>query len=241
MKKYYVYRHIRLDNNEPFYIGVGAKYRSNYTTLTSEYKRAFEKIRRKKLWYDIVEKTDYQVEILMEFDDYNEALKKETEFIKLYGRINNGSGCLANLTDGGQGAVGRIASKESVQKTVSAHIIPVVSKITGQVFPSIKEAANHFGIKPKTLANQLRHNNPRCSFKYLDESLNKPYLNKLFRPVKHKVTGKYFVSVSEAARHAGIKPNLFDFYLKKHPEKIDYELIQNETNAYKKTIKKKAA
>ena len=33
-----------------------------------------------------------------------EAIKKEIEFIKLYGRINLKTGVLANLTDGGEGS-----------------------------------------------------------------------------------------------------------------------------------------
>jgi hypothetical protein len=85
-----VYRHIRLDKNEPFYIGVGV-----------DKHRAIRKSYRNKIWNDIVAKTDYRVEIL--FDDLNkeDAVEKEIELIKLYGRINNSTGSLANLTDGG--------------------------------------------------------------------------------------------------------------------------------------------
>ena len=54
----YVYRHIRLDKNEPFYIGIGSD-------MTN--KRANEKARRSKFWKKIVAKTDYEIEIL--FDD----------------------------------------------------------------------------------------------------------------------------------------------------------------------------
>lgn len=43
----YVYRHIRLDKNEPFYIGIG----SNET-----YKRANTIKDRNKIWYDIAAK-----------------------------------------------------------------------------------------------------------------------------------------------------------------------------------------
>ena len=49
----YVYRHIRLDKNEPFYIGIGA-----------HLKRAYEKTKRNKFWYNVVAKTEYNVEIL---------------------------------------------------------------------------------------------------------------------------------------------------------------------------------
>lgn len=85
-----VYRHIRLDKNEPFYIGIG-----------KTEKRAYNKSGRNKIWKNIVAKTDYRIEIL--FDDLNreEAIEKELEFISMYGRINNSTGSLSNLTDGG--------------------------------------------------------------------------------------------------------------------------------------------
>jgi hypothetical protein len=86
-----VYRHIRLDTNEPFYIGIG---------ITE--KRAYNRINRSNYWKRIVSKTEYRVDIL--FDDLSkeEACEKEKEFILLYGRVDLGTGTLVNLTSGGQ-------------------------------------------------------------------------------------------------------------------------------------------
>jgi hypothetical protein len=93
----YVYRHIRLDKNEVFYVGIGSdKY----------YSRAYTKWGRNKLWKNIVDKTEYSVEILFEDLDWELACKKEIEFIKLYGRKDLKNGTLTNLTDGGQGSLG---------------------------------------------------------------------------------------------------------------------------------------
>jgi hypothetical protein len=92
----YVYRHIRLDKNEPFYIGI-----SNDMSQ----RRSREKTRRSKLWNRIVDKTDFDVEILFDDIPYHEAKSKEIEFIKLYGRIDLGNGTLANLTNGGDGTI----------------------------------------------------------------------------------------------------------------------------------------
>jgi hypothetical protein len=92
----YLYRHIRLDKNEPFYIGIG----SDMT-----FKRAKEKSRRSQLWNKIIAKTDYEVEIIFDDISYHEAKSKEIEFIKLYGRIDLGNGTLANLTNGGDGTI----------------------------------------------------------------------------------------------------------------------------------------
>lgn len=48
INKYYVYRHIRLDKNEPFYIGVGTKTDNKvFTSFKQEFSRAFVRRRRK--------------------------------------------------------------------------------------------------------------------------------------------------------------------------------------------------
>jgi hypothetical protein len=103
----YVYRHIRLDKNEPFYIGIGSD-------MTN--KRANERARRSELWKKIVAKSDYEIEILMDDITFDEAKLKEIEFIKLYGRIDLGNGTLANLTDGGDGLINRIFTPEHRRK-----------------------------------------------------------------------------------------------------------------------------
>lgn len=103
----YVYRHIRLDKNEPFYIGIGT---SKY------YNRAYRTKNRSNLWTRIANKTNYEIEILFDNLTWEQACEKEKEFIKLYGRIDLKTGCLANLTDGGDGAINAIISKEHRQK-----------------------------------------------------------------------------------------------------------------------------
>lgn len=104
-----VYRHIRLDKNEPFYIGIGS------------IKRAYEKSRRNKYWKNIVNMTEYRVDILFEDLTWEGACEKEIEFIQIYGRKDLNSGTLVNMTDGGEGAGGRILSKETKLKISKAH------------------------------------------------------------------------------------------------------------------------
>ena len=84
-----VYRHIRLDKNEVFYIGIGNE------------KRPYTKKSRNKYWHNIVNKTEYRVDILFDDLSWEEACEKETEFIKLYGRKDLGKGTLVNMSDGG--------------------------------------------------------------------------------------------------------------------------------------------
>jgi len=109
INNFYLYRHIRLDSNTPFYIGIGSK-KKNVKFKSDEYCRAFDKARRNRYWHRIVSKCNYDVEIIYECDDRSEIIRKEIEFIKLYGRISDG-GILANLTDGGEGAFGSIRTK----------------------------------------------------------------------------------------------------------------------------------
>lgn len=99
-EQYYLYRHVRIDKNEPFYIGVGRKY---YGKIYKGYYRAKTQSKRNKLWRDIVSKTSYEIEIILESDNLEFVKRKEIEFIALYGRKNLGTGILANLTDGGDG------------------------------------------------------------------------------------------------------------------------------------------
>ncbi len=97
----YVYRHIRLDKNEPFYIGIGTcENDRNYTRAYN-----FDRRHRNKIWYDIYNKTKIEVEIL--FDDVSDkfAKNKEIEFVSIYKRIADG-GTLANITLGGDGMKG---------------------------------------------------------------------------------------------------------------------------------------
>lgn len=101
---YCLYRHIRLDKNVPFYIGIGDE------------DRAYSKFGRNAHWNNIVNKTEYEIEILIEGLTWQEACKKEIEFIQLYGRNDLNLGTLVNLTNGGEGAIGRKVSAETREK-----------------------------------------------------------------------------------------------------------------------------
>lgn len=94
----YVYRHIRLDKNEPFYVGIG--------NSNDNFYRANSKHSRNKIWKSISNKTNYKSEILFDDLTWEEACEKEKEFILIYGKICNNSGILANITDGGEGTIG---------------------------------------------------------------------------------------------------------------------------------------
>jgi hypothetical protein len=88
-----LYRHIRLDNNEVFYIGIGNE------------KRPYKKQSRSSFWHNIVDKTDYDIEVLAKNLSWEDACELEVFMISEYGRRDLGLGNLVNLTDGGDGMV----------------------------------------------------------------------------------------------------------------------------------------
>ena len=91
-----VYKHIRLDNNKPFYIGIGGNK-----------KRATIKQHKSDLWNIIANKSGYRIEYV--YDDISNEDAKQVEWylIKYYGKIiDNIGGTLANITDGGESCLG---------------------------------------------------------------------------------------------------------------------------------------
>ena len=82
--KYYVYFHVRKDNDEIFYIGKGSG------------NRAFSFLNRNQYWHNIVNKYEYDIKIIEENLEEESAFLKEKQLIKAH------SPC-ANLTKGGEG------------------------------------------------------------------------------------------------------------------------------------------
>ena len=91
MNNFYIYRHIRLDKNTPFYVGKGTN------------RRAFVKAGRNIYWQNIADKYGFRVEIIIDDLSEQEALEKEQYFIEFYKNIGV---CEANITLGGEGTVG---------------------------------------------------------------------------------------------------------------------------------------
>jgi hypothetical protein len=105
-----VYRHWRLDKSEVFYVGIG-----------KEESRAFDFIRRNKVWKGIKRRTDVYVEIVARDLSWELACELEQLMIQEYGRIDLGTGCLVNLTDGGEGSFGIKQSQETIDKRANSN------------------------------------------------------------------------------------------------------------------------
>jgi hypothetical protein len=100
----YVYAHKRLDNKNVFYIGIGS---------LSNFKRAYQVDKRNEHWKRIYNKTMISVEILLTDLTWEEANSWESYLIGLHGRTNNNTGSLCNMTNGGDGVRGWVATEET--------------------------------------------------------------------------------------------------------------------------------
>ena len=113
MDNYYVYIHRRKDSNEVFYIGISRQ---------EKYFRVNTKTGRNPIWNNIVYKYGFIGEVLYSNLSKSEACLIEKALIKSYGRINLKTGCLANLTAGGDGSVDCPKSIETKNKMRKARL-----------------------------------------------------------------------------------------------------------------------
>jgi len=158
----YVYRHIRTDKNEPFYIGIGTDKR---------YYRAYSSRKRNPIWNNIVNNSSYEVEIFMDDLTWEEACEKEKELISLYGRKNTNTGILANMTDGGEGTLNIKFSQER-RKSISIRNL-------GNTYGSLTKGRTHTEDARRKMSDALQgENHPLFGKKHSDYSKIKISQNK---------------------------------------------------------------
>lgn len=210
---YYLYQHIRLDTNKIFYIGIS---RHN---KRSKYKRAAQKDKRNPIWKNIVAKTAFKYEILLESDDISVIKTKEIKLIAKYGKIRDFTGSLANISDGGEGTFGYTLPKEILQK----RSIKMKGKKHSEE-TKIKMRAAQVG---KFVSEEV------C--KKISESKKGKLIGKLHenKPLKvlHIPTNTEFKSISKAAQHFNRRRCTLAIDIHSGKEK-DFKLIktQNEKN-----------
>lgn len=126
MAEFYVYLLRRPDKDDPFesgracpfYVGKGSNGRIGVHRI--EAKTLLHKTGRKNIKIGVIHHLwklglDYEEEVILSGITEKEAFDLECQFIASYGRVDLKTGCLANQTNGGDGASGR--SEESRKKT----------------------------------------------------------------------------------------------------------------------------
>lgn len=172
--KYYVYG--LYDENKIFYVGVGTKFRvcqhfqkseiNNHNSYKNNYIKSLYKNNK-----------EFSAEILGFFYTREEALLLEKKLILELGRLNNNTGVLTNLTNGGEGTCG-------VVKKLSEETKRKLSEINkGKVLS--EETRRNMSESRKGLTRKESHN------KNLSLSNSK-------KPIVCVETGSVFINLKEA-------------------------------------------
>jgi hypothetical protein len=175
MNNYYVYIHRRKDTNEVFYVGISRQ---------EKYLRVKINTGRNGLWKNIVNKYGYYGEVIHSQLSKDEAIKIEMALIKSYGRINLKTGCLANLTDGGDGSLECFKTDEAKDKIRNYRIGKKHSEET-----KLKMSIAKKGKKSKQSTKDKLSDIARKRFS---------------KKVIDKKTGMIYNSVTEAAKEIGL-------------------------------------
>lgn len=194
----YVYRHVRLDKNEPFYIGISSDY---------NYKRAYSLAGRNKYWNNIVNKTDYIVDIVMDNLTWDEACQKEIEFISLYGRKDFNLGPLVNKTNGGDGLCGILVSSETRLKMSQSQSKRKFTPLSDET--KYKISQSHIG---KKISQEHRDKIVKANTGQIRESMSGGNHSKA-RMVIDNNTGIYYDCIKDAAFAIGMKYKTLYAYL----------------------------
>lgn len=198
MNNIVVYRYIRLDKDQPFYIGIGTLKRARDT-----------KHGRSEYFKRICNKHGAELEIVENDLDWNTAAEKEKWWIKFYGRENIGTGILCNLTDGGEGAYGRKHTPESIQKGINTKIAngnlqPMLNR-THTIEARAKISAGNIGKVMSAESSRKKSESTKGKPKTRTAKAIAGYENRKHKPNKQSrkiiniLTGEIFLCATAAA------------------------------------------
>lgn len=206
MNNCYLYRHIRLDKNEPFYVGIGG------LGEFDDYGRAYTLSGRNDFWKRIVKKTRFEVEILFNNLSLKEAFEKEIEFIKLHGRRDLNLGTLCNLTSGGEGSPGVIPSEETRLKMSKIHKGRPLHENVRKVFKALTESRKGKTRSQKEIENirkSVKGKNKGEKNGFYGKTQSQKALETHSKKVLNLETGIYYDSAKEASKTTNIGYSLF--------------------------------
>jgi len=184
----YVYAHYTPDG-KVFYIGKGSG------------QRAWKTQHRNKYWHNIVNKYGYQAKILASNLIEGQANAIEQAWIAVYGRRDLGTGCLVNMTDGGEGKTGARHTAEAKTKMSIAK----------------KGKPGHLKGKPKSAETRMKISIAKRGVKLSEThrlsiaagnrarpKVITANMLKRSKPIRCVETGVEYKSIREAARLTGL-------------------------------------
>jgi len=141
MSEFYVYAYLRTDGS-PYYIGKGKEKRaySNNSRITPK------------------PKDNSRIQILEYFTDESKAFTKEKELIAQYGRKDQGTGILWNLSDGGEGNAN--PSEETRRKLRESHLGKKPSEETRRRLKESRLGKKHSEETKKKMSISQRNRSP---------------------------------------------------------------------------------
>lgn len=145
MSGFYVYQYLRERASEygpvgsPFYVGKGKGKRAHVQHTTVH-----------------IPQSKVNIVILASNLEEDEAFCMEKQLIAFYGRIDNKTGCLRNLTDGGEGLAGRIYTTETRAKIGKAHKGKHVSDETCAKISAKAKLRKHTAAQKAKISASLR-------------------------------------------------------------------------------------
>lgn len=199
MWRHYVYVHRTADDGRIFYVGKGSL-RTRQKAQRCD--RAYSRARRNQKWQNVAAKHGLTVEIVASFATDADAQQFERSLIQEVGRKH-----LANLTDGGDGHSGIIASEELRQKRSIAARGRRSDAWVASIRRSRKGGGNGGVVKKgdklpeewkQAISSGVRgERNPMWGRRGQKHPTAKKVID--------EATGRVFGSVSEAAAEAGMK------------------------------------
>jgi len=162
-------------NHEPFYVGSGKGYRWKRHLTAFEIDWDYNTIKNGKIKHLL---TEFDLTKYIVFYKTNltkeESLSIEKDLIRHFGRLNNGTGILSNMTDGGEGWLGA-ASPFKGKTYEEIHGVEKAKKLKKKRAEVLK--GNNYGAKTrgKKLSEetkQLLSNLKKKKVKQLDNEMN---------------------------------------------------------------------
>lgn len=174
---FYVYIHVKPNDGEIFYVGKGKGY------------RVYSKHGRNKFWKNIVNKYGLDIFILENNLTEEEAFELEEKYIESIGRRDLNTGTLVNMTNGGEGMMGRKLSEEHRQK--------ISETLTGHRHP---EETRQKISKARTGRKLSEEHKCKISEAAKKRSTSEEYRRKLSEAAKKRNTEEYRRKQSEALK-----------------------------------------